>query len=81
MSDQTTSSKLEPWHDLTGKVVMVTERRLISGLSRDFCIDLVKSGCRIVAAVRRIDRLVSLDDEVNLNILIHTIEEPLEAFS
>lgn len=36
-----------------------------SGLGRDFCIDLAKAGCRIVAAARRIDRLVSLCDEIN----------------
>ncbi|KAI7751270.1 hypothetical protein M8C21_010619, partial [Ambrosia artemisiifolia] len=36
-----------------------------SGLGRDFCLDLAKAGCRIVAAARRIDRLVSLCDEIN----------------
>ncbi|KAI3694548.1 hypothetical protein L1987_77515 [Smallanthus sonchifolius] len=63
MADQTVSSKLEPWHDLAGKVVMVTGAS--SGLGRDFCIDLAKAGCRMVAAARRIDRLVSLCDEIN----------------
>ncbi|KAK9055482.1 hypothetical protein SSX86_026565 [Deinandra increscens subsp. villosa] len=63
MANQTVSSELEPWHDLTGKVVMVTGAS--SGLGRDFCIDLAKAGCRIVAAARRIDRLVSLCDEIN----------------
>ncbi|XP_076955020.1 uncharacterized protein LOC143629698 [Bidens hawaiensis] len=59
MSSQT----LEPWHDLTGKIVMVTGAS--AGLGRDFCLDLAKSGCRIVAAARRVDRLVSLCDEIN----------------
>lgn len=63
MSNQSVSSKLEPWHDLTGKVVMVTGAS--SGLGRDLCSDLAKAGCRIVAAARRIDRLVSLCDEIN----------------
>lgn len=54
---------LEPWHDLTGKVVMVTGAS--SGIGRDFCIDLAKAGCRIIAAARRIDRLASLCDEIN----------------
>lgn len=63
MTNQSVSSKLEPWHDLSGKVVMVTGAS--SGLGRDFCIDLAKSGCRIIAAARRIDRLVSLCDEIN----------------
>ncbi|XP_071720396.1 uncharacterized protein [Rutidosis leptorrhynchoides] len=61
---QKLSSKLEPWHDLNGKVVMVTGAS--SGLGRDFCIDLAKAGCRIVAAARRIDRLQSLCEEINL---------------
>ncbi|KAK1425353.1 hypothetical protein QVD17_20704 [Tagetes erecta] len=60
MANQTT---LEPWHNLNGKVVMVTGAS--SGLGRDFCLDLAQAGCRIVAAARRIDRLVSLCDEIN----------------
>ncbi|KAI3742287.1 hypothetical protein L1987_59967 [Smallanthus sonchifolius] len=64
MANQPPSSKLEPWHDLNGKVVMVTGAS--SGLGRDFCLDLAKAGCRIVAAARRIDRLVSLCEEINL---------------
>ncbi|XP_076907857.1 uncharacterized protein LOC143564470 [Bidens hawaiensis] len=63
MADQTNSPKLEPWHNLAGKVVMVTGAS--SGLGRDFYIDLAKAGCRIVAAARRIDRLVSLCNEIN----------------
>ncbi|KAD3068330.1 hypothetical protein R6Q59_017716 [Mikania micrantha] len=63
MPNQTVSTRLEPWHDLTGKVVMVTGAS--SGLGRDFCLDLAKTGCRIVAAARRIDRLMTLCDEIN----------------
>ncbi|KAK9290881.1 hypothetical protein L1049_009060 [Liquidambar formosana] len=57
------SNHLEPWHDLTGKVVMVTGAS--SGLGRDFCLNLAKAGCRIVAAARRTDRLKSLCDQIN----------------
>nr|GEZ19563.1 3-oxoacyl-[acyl-carrier-protein] reductase FabG-like [Tanacetum cinerariifolium] len=56
-------TKLEPWHDLRDKVVMVTGAS--SGLGRDFCTDLANAGCRIVAAARRFDRLESLCDEIN----------------
>lgn len=54
---------LEPWHTLHGKVVMVTGAS--SGLGRDFCLDLAKAGCKIVAAARRVDRLKSLCDQIN----------------
>lgn len=57
------ASHLEPWHDLTGKIVMVTGAS--SGIGREFCLDLAKAGCRIVAAARRVDRLKSLCDEIN----------------
>lgn len=57
------SDHLEPWHDLNEKVVMVTGAS--SGLGREFCLDLAKAGCRIVAAARRVDRLKSLCDEIN----------------
>lgn len=57
------SNNLEPWCDLNGKVVMVTGAS--SGIGRDFCLDLAKGGCMIVAAARRIDRLKSLCDEIN----------------
>lgn len=57
------AAKLEPWHDLAGKVVMVTGAS--AGLGRDFCLDLARAGCRVVAAARRIDRLKSLCDEIN----------------
>ncbi|KAL5997330.1 hypothetical protein ACLOJK_008260 [Asimina triloba] len=52
----------EPWHRLPGKVVMVTGAS--SGLGREFCLDLAKAGCRIVAAARRTDRLESLCEEI-----------------
>uniref|UniRef100_A0A822ZGQ2 3-oxoacyl-[acyl-carrier-protein] reductase FabG-like n=1 Tax=Nelumbo nucifera TaxID=4432 RepID=A0A822ZGQ2_NELNU len=54
---------LEPWHRLDRKVVMVTGAS--SGLGRDFCLDLAKAGCKVVAAARRKDRLKSLCDEIN----------------
>nr|WDW26413.1 3-oxoacyl-ACP reductase 2 [Momordica charantia] len=54
---------LEPWNDLNGKVVMVTGAS--SGLGREFCVDLARAGCKIIAAARRIDRLRSLCDEIN----------------
>ncbi|KAK4345912.1 hypothetical protein RND71_036088 [Anisodus tanguticus] len=56
-------SQLEPWRELPGKVVMVTGAS--SGIGREFCLDLSKAGCRIIAAARRIDRLKSLCDEIN----------------
>lgn len=49
--------------ELEGKVVMVTGAS--SGLGREFCLDLAKSGCKIIAAARRIDRLQSLCDHIN----------------
>ncbi|KAK9057746.1 hypothetical protein SSX86_022584 [Deinandra increscens subsp. villosa] len=60
---QVTHSELEPWRDLRGKIVMVTGAS--SGIGWEFCIDLARSGCRIVAAARRIDRLKALCDEIN----------------
>lgn len=36
-----------------------------SGLGREFCLDLAKAGCKIIAAARRIDRLQSLCEEIN----------------
>ncbi|KAK9055486.1 hypothetical protein SSX86_026569 [Deinandra increscens subsp. villosa] len=57
--DHTESSGFVPWdEEFNGKVVMVTGAS--SGIGRDFCTDLAKAGCRIVAAARRIDRLMSL---------------------
>ena len=46
-----------------GKVVMVTGAS--SGIGREFCLDLAKSGCRIIAAARRKDRLKTVCDEIN----------------
>ncbi|XP_038701255.1 3-oxoacyl-[acyl-carrier-protein] reductase FabG-like [Tripterygium wilfordii] len=57
------SALLEPWADLSDKVVMVTGAS--SGLGRDFCLDLARAGCKVVAAARRRDRLISLCDEIN----------------
>lgn len=54
---------LEPWRQLAGKVVMVTGAS--SGIGREFCLDLSTSGCKIIAAARRIERLKSLCDEIN----------------
>ncbi|CAN4118667.1 unnamed protein product [Withania somnifera] len=54
---------LEPWRELSGKIVMVTGAS--SGIGREFCLDLSKAGCKIIAAARRIDRLKSLCDEIN----------------
>ena len=56
----------EQWRmrfDLEGKVVMVTGAS--SGLGLEFCRDLAKVGCLIIAAARRTDRLKTLCDEIN----------------
>ncbi|XP_057983445.1 uncharacterized protein LOC131168185 [Malania oleifera] len=63
MADQLVANHLGPWRELKGKVVMVTGAS--SGLGRDFCLDLARAGCRIVAAARRVDRLKSLCDQIN----------------
>ncbi|CAK8571130.1 unnamed protein product [Lathyrus sativus] len=57
------AEQLEPWHKLDDKVVLVTGAS--SGLGCDFCLDLAKAGCRIVAAARRLDRLHSLCYQIN----------------
>ncbi|XP_076893165.1 uncharacterized protein LOC143545109 [Bidens hawaiensis] len=54
---------LEPWHDLTGKVVFVTGAS--SGIGKEFCLDLAKAGCKVIASARRIELLKSLCDEIN----------------
>ncbi|GFP92881.1 3-oxoacyl-[acyl-carrier-protein] reductase fabg [Phtheirospermum japonicum] len=63
---KTVVGELEPWLRLENKVVMVTGAS--SGLGREFCLDLAKAGCRVVAAARRTDRLQSLCDEINSGI-------------
>ncbi|CAI9106032.1 OLC1v1005088C2 [Oldenlandia corymbosa var. corymbosa] len=62
-STQQQPLQLEPWNELSGKVVMITGAS--SGLGNDFCLDLAKAGCRIIAAARRIDRLQALCDQIN----------------
>ncbi|XP_049401107.1 uncharacterized protein LOC125864999 [Solanum stenotomum] len=57
------ANHLEPWLQLEGKVVFVTGAS--AGLGREFCLDLARSGCRVVAGARRVDRLKSLCDEIN----------------
>ncbi|KAG5556008.1 hypothetical protein RHGRI_006592 [Rhododendron griersonianum] len=57
------SKQLEPWCNLNGKVVLVTGAS--AGLGREFCLDLARARCRIVAAARRTDRLKNLCDQIN----------------
>ncbi|GAU12923.1 hypothetical protein TSUD_97330 [Trifolium subterraneum] len=59
--------QLEPWHNLAGKVVLVTGAS--AGIGRDLCLDLAQAGCRVIVAARRIDRLQSLCDEINGRLL------------
>ncbi|KAI3750348.1 hypothetical protein L2E82_20982 [Cichorium intybus] len=56
-------SILEPWHDLTGKVVFVTGAS--AGIGKEFCLNLARAGCKIIASARRIHLLKSLCDEIN----------------
>ncbi|KAL9998415.1 putative 3-oxoacyl-[acyl-carrier-protein] reductase [Helianthus debilis subsp. tardiflorus] len=62
-SQQVATFELEPWRNLSGKIVMVTGAS--SGLGWEFCIDLAKSGCRIIASARRTNRLKVLCDQIN----------------
>ncbi|XP_076895042.1 uncharacterized protein LOC143547526 [Bidens hawaiensis] len=62
-SKQKANLEPEPWRDLSDKVVMVTGAS--SGIGWELCIDLAKSGCRIIAAARRMERLKALCDEIN----------------
>ncbi|XP_050235351.1 uncharacterized protein LOC126683484 [Mercurialis annua] len=57
------SRQLEPWCDLENKVVLVTGAS--AGIGREFCLDLAKAGCKVIAAARRVDRLKSLCDQIN----------------
>ncbi|KAL7588472.1 uncharacterized protein LOC111900954 [Lactuca sativa] len=59
------------WDDLTGKVVLVTGAS--SGIGRSFCVDLANAGCKVIAAARRVDRLISLCDEINGKDLIDDV--------
>ncbi|XP_076913961.1 uncharacterized protein LOC143572789 [Bidens hawaiensis] len=61
-SKQKANLEPEPWRDLRGKVVMVTGAS--SGIGWELCIDVSKSGCRIIEAARRMDRLKALCDEI-----------------
>ncbi|XP_076958233.1 uncharacterized protein LOC143633904 isoform X2 [Bidens hawaiensis] len=63
---------MEPSLDLSGKIVMVTGAS--SGLGWEFCINLAKSGCRIIASARRTNRLKVLCDKIN-NLYIHENEK------
>lgn len=74
-------TKLEPWSNLSDKVVMVTGAS--SGLGREFCLDLAKTGCKVVAAARRMDKLLSLCDEINqmhvdLSVSVHAVAIDLD---
>ena len=54
----------QPWQlDLKDTIVLITGAS--SGIGHEFCIDLAKSGCKIIAAARRTDRLKTLCDEIN----------------
>ncbi|KAL7092971.1 hypothetical protein ACP275_11G014300 [Erythranthe tilingii] len=53
----------EPWSQLEGKIIRVTGAS--SGLGLEFCLDLAKAGCRVVAAARRIEKLDSLCQQIN----------------
>ncbi|CAL0299303.1 unnamed protein product [Lupinus luteus] len=63
MPAQISPHPLEPWYNITGKVVLVTGAS--SGIGVEFCLDLARAGCRIIAAARRLDRLKSLCHEIN----------------
>ncbi|KAJ8443222.1 hypothetical protein Cgig2_017215 [Carnegiea gigantea] len=60
------SASSQQWRmklSLEGKVVMITGAS--SGIGREFCLDLAESGCRIIAAARRKDRLKTVCDQIN----------------
>lgn len=45
------------------KVVLVTGAS--TGIGREICLDLARTGCKIVAAARRLDKLNILCSEIN----------------
>ncbi|XP_074297164.1 uncharacterized protein LOC141627854 [Silene latifolia] len=63
------NQKMRTFSKLNNKVIMITGAS--SGIGHDFCLDLAESGCRIIAAARRTDRLKSLCDQINA----HTPED------
>ncbi|XAR54467.1 3-oxoacyl-[acyl-carrier-protein] reductase [Bertholletia excelsa] len=63
MGSEVKVKQLEPWNNLDGKIVLVTGAS--SGLGRDFCLNLAKARCKIIAAARRKDRLESLCLQIN----------------
>ncbi|KAK6127244.1 hypothetical protein DH2020_039007 [Rehmannia glutinosa] len=63
MASEKILDQLEPWSHLDGKIVMVTGAS--SGLGLEFCLDLAKAGCRIVAIARRMNKLKSLCKQIN----------------
>ncbi|XP_058734998.1 uncharacterized protein LOC131606931 [Vicia villosa] len=73
----TTQISHQPWHSLTGKVVLVTGAS--AGIGRDLCLDLAQAGCRIVLAARRVDRLRSVCDEINGEVSSQRSENLLRA--
>lgn len=57
------SDQLELSSDLEGKVVLITGAS--SGLGWDFTINLADTGCKVIPAARRVDRLKSLCNLIN----------------
>ncbi|CAN7080631.1 unnamed protein product, partial [Brassica oleracea var. botrytis] len=57
------SSNFGAMADLKDKVVLVTGAS--SGIGKEICLDLVKAGCKIIAAAHRVDRLNSLCSNIN----------------